>query len=128
VGIHGGAGLPCRFNVVARPSRSWGGENYDLAQGMSYWSVALAEVSLSRSVLGHRLRATNDLALAVGAVRLLTNADGNQHHGTRHDPCPERRLNPPITDPTEADNAAGILLVRFAGIVKSSYLQLNHQN
>jgi hypothetical protein len=27
---------------------------------------------------------------------------------------------PPITDPTAVDNAAGLLLVRFAGVVKSS--------
>jgi len=79
-----GGSLP-EYNDVPGPPHSWGGENHD-AQGMSDRSLALAEVSPTRPVLGARVWTADGAALAVGLVLLLTDSDGDHADRARLGP------------------------------------------
>jgi hypothetical protein len=86
-----GRAVPCR-NTTMCPALLILEEvnNYAFAQGMSDRSLALAEVSPSRPVLGARVRTADGAALTVGLVLLLTNADGHHADGTGFGPDRDR--------------------------------------
>jgi hypothetical protein len=93
-------------------------------------SVALAEVSLDRPVLGHWLRSPYGPALALGAVRLLADAYGNSDHrpGPRaRGPAARCVIAYGNNRPHAADNPAALLLVRSGEDVKSSQKKLTYQ-
>lgn len=66
-----------------------GGENND-TQGVPCRYLALAEASLARPLLGQELQPADDSALAMGGLRLLTDADGDLVHRRRLGPGRDR--------------------------------------